>query len=140
MNTSYKRALTTSIIFGILFLFLTIYFVIIGPNEFLSNKIHFVINSIILAMTMIGYSLLLIFTNRKENIVDERDAFVQKRSYGTGLILSLMYVFIISIVLFITNRDIGTVSVSWLWFIAYSTFAFSYFITSFVIVYYYNRD
>jgi hypothetical protein len=140
MNTSYKRALTTSIIFGILFLFLTIYFVIIGPNEFLSNKIHFVINSIILAMTMIGYSLLLIFTNRKENIVDERDLFVQKKSYGTGLILSLMYVFIISIVLFITNRDIGTVSVSWLWFIAYSTFAFSYFITSFVIVYYYNRD
>jgi hypothetical protein len=89
---------------------------------------------------MVGYSVMLLFTNRKDKLVDERDYSVQKRSYGTGLILSLMYVFLISIILFMVNRDAGTINVSWLWFIAYSTFAFSYFITSFVILYYYNRD
>ena len=140
MNTSFKRSLTTCIIFGILFVFLTLYFIIVGADSFLSNKIHFVINSVILAIAMVGYSVMLLFTNRKDKLVDERDYSVQKRSYGTGLILSLMYVFLISIILFMVNRDAGTINVSWLWFIAYSTFAFSYFITSFVILYYYNRD
>ncbi|MCK4552474.1 MAG: DUF2178 domain-containing protein [Tenericutes bacterium] len=140
MNKSYKRSLITCIIFGTLFFFLSIYFIIVGPNAFLANKIHFVINSIFVALAMISFTIMLLLTNNKEYIIDERDAHVQRKSYGVGLMISLIYVFLISIVLFIDNRNTGTVTSSWLWFIAYSTFAFSYFITSLIILYNYNRE
>ena len=140
MNKSYKRSLITCIIFGILFFFISIYFLIVGPKAFLANRIHFVINSILVALAMISFAIMLIFTNKKEYIIDERDAYVQRKSYGVGLMISLMYVFLISIILFLYNRDSGTVIASWLWFIAYSTFSFSYFITSLIIIYNYNRE
>lgn len=140
MNISQKRAKLTCAIFGFLFIFLLAYLLIVGPNAYLSNKVHFAINSAVLALSLAGYGIVLLKTNKKENIVDERDYFVQKRSYGAGLVITLLYVFSLSIILFISNRQIGTVSVTWLWYIGYSTFAFSYFITSLIILYYYNRE
>ena len=140
MNTSNKRALFTCIIFGALFLFLLLYFIIAGPNAYLNNKIHFVINSIIFVIALFSFGTMLIFTQKKGIIIDERDNYVQKKSYGTGLLLSLMYVFLLTIILFVVNRNNGTIVVTWLWFIAYSTFAFSYFITSLIILYYYSRE
>lgn len=139
MTVSYKRSLITCIIFGLLFSFLTIYFIFVGPQAFLNNKIHFVVTSVLVAITMAGYACMLLITNKEDYVIDERDAYVQRKSFGIGLILSLLYVFLISIILFIGNRNLGTVNVAWLWFIAYSTFAFSYFITSLVILFYYNR-
>lgn len=140
MSVSHKRALITFIIFGLLFSFLSIYFYIVGPQAYLDTKIHFVINSIVFALSLIGFGIMLILTNKKNIIIDERDAYVQRKSYGIGLIFSLLYIFLLSILLFMTNRAVGTVNVSWLWFIAYSTFAFSYFINSLIILYYYNRE
>ena len=73
MNTSYKRALFTSIIFGTLFLFLVLYFVIAGPDVFLDNKIHFAISSAVLAVGLISFGVMLLITKKKDNIIDERD-------------------------------------------------------------------
>ena len=140
MTITYKRALITTTIFGFLFLFLTVYFIIVGPQAFLDNKVHFVVNSIALALSMIGYALTMIITNKVKAVIDERDYFVQKKSFGVGLVLTLLYVFSLSIILFIINQNTGSINVTWLWFIGYSTFAFSYFITSLVILYYYNRE
>ncbi|XMB72078.1 hypothetical protein RJI07_08215 [Mycoplasmatota bacterium WC30] len=140
MNTSYKRAVIVSSMFGTLFVFMSVYFIIVGPTEYLSNKIHFLINSIVLAISMLGFAITMILTQNKENVVDERDYYVQKKSYGTGMILSLMYVFLLCIIVFIINRDAGTVPVTWLWFIGYSTFAFAYAITSLVVIINYNRE
>ncbi len=139
MNISYKRAIVTSAIFGTLFLFLVVYLAIVGPSRFLSEKIHFVVNSIVLVLAMIGYGGYLLRSN-KNVVIDERDTYLQKKSFGTSMILTLLYVFGLSMVLFIIYRDAETISVTWLWFIAYSTFAFSYFITSSMILLLYGRD
>lgn len=142
MNVSYKRSIITCIIFGLLFLYLVLLFSIVGPSDFLNNKVYTVISSIIIALSMIAFGLSILFTNKKSNIVDERDDYIQKRASTVGLLVSLMYVFLLSIVLFVVNRDAGSIDVSWLWFIAYSTFAFGYFFTSLVHVYlhYYEYD
>ncbi|XFA98892.1 hypothetical protein ACAG96_08450 [Candidatus Izemoplasma sp. B36] len=139
MTVSYKRSLITCILFGFLFIFLSVYFYIVGPQAYLDTKIHFVINSIVFVLTFGAFITMLIFTNNKDYVIDERDAYVQRKSYGIGLLVSLIYVFLISIILFMDNRYTGTVNAAWLWFLAYSTFAFSYFITSLVILFYYNR-
>ena len=142
MNISYKRSIITCVIFGILFIYLITVFGIIGPDKFLDSKIHMVITSVVIAIAMISFVLVILFTNKKSNIVDERDDYIQKKASSIGLLISLMYVFLLSIILFVINRNSGVIHVSWLWFIAYSTFAFGYFFTSLVHVYfhYYESD
>lgn len=138
MNVSYKRALWTSCLFGFLFFFLILYFTILGPLPFLENKIHFLINSIVLFITMSSFAIMLLLTNKSDNVVDERDNSIQKKATSTGLLLTSMYVFLLAIILFVVYRNDVYIYVSWLWFIAYTTFAFAYFITSVLIIYFYN--
>lgn len=140
MNVSYKRSIITSIIFGILFLYLVTIFVVIGPNQFVSNKTNMIITSIVIAVAMLSFAFAMLFTNKKGNIVDERDDYIQKKASSIGLMISLIYVFLLSIILFVINRNSGFIDVSWLWFIAYSTFAFGYFITSLIHVYVYHYE
>jgi|LGOV01.1.fsa_nt_gb hypothetical protein len=137
MNVSYKRSLLTAIMFGLFFFFIVIYFIIIGPDAFLENSIHFAINAIVVAVTLISFAIMLLLTNRRKNIVDERDKNIQIKASSTGLMLTSMYVFILSIVLFIIYRNDGFINVTWMWFLAYSTFAFAYFVTSLLNVYFY---
>jgi hypothetical protein len=140
MNVTYKRSLLTSIIFGILFVFLFVFYLVIGPEEFLSNKINTVISVVVIIVAMGSFGFMLLFTNKKSNVVDERDYFIQKKASSFGLMISMMYVFLLSIVLFIVYRDYGVVNVSWMWFIAYSTFSFGYFVTSLAHVYLYHYE
>ncbi len=140
MNISEKRATYTSLIFGVLFVFLVTYFAVVGPSRFLDNKVHFVINSIVLFAALVSFLILMVTTNKSENIVDERDLLIQKKAFGVSIVVILLYVFLICIVLFIIYRSAETVIVSWMWFIAYSTFAFAYFTTSLTVLYYYNKE
>ncbi len=140
MNVSYKRSIATSLIFGILFCFLVTFFAVVGPEHYLEGKIYLVISSALVLISCLAFVLMLLLTNKKENIVDERDSVIQKKASSVGLIVSLMYVFLLSIVLFITYRDEGVLNVSWTWFIAYSTFAFGYFCTSLTHVFFYHYE
>jgi membrane-bound ClpP family serine protease len=57
-----------------------------------------------------------------------------------GLMLTSMFVFIFSIALYVINKDRGVIEVSWVWLIAYMTFAFAYFMTGLITVYLYKVD
>lgn len=140
MNVSYKRSIATSIIFGILFCFLVTFFAVVGPEHYLDKLIYSIISSVAVLISMLSFALMLLLTNKKENIVDERDGVIQKKASSVGLIVSLMYVFLLSIVLFVAYRNEGVLNVSWMWFIAYSTFAFGYFFTSIIHVYFYHSE
>ena len=140
MNVNYKRSVVTCILFGILFFYLVTHFAVIGPIDFLIDKIHMVISAIVILLTMVGFGIMLLLTQKKENIFDERDQLIQKQSSMIGLMLTSMFVFIFSIVLFVANRGRGVIEVSWVWLIAYLTFSFAYFITSLISVYLYQRD
>jgi len=140
MNISYKRATHTTILFGFLFFFIVGYFIIIGPSAYLNNKLHFAINALAIFLVMSSFIVMLLLTNKKERIFDERDLLIQRKANSVGLLLTSMYVFILSIVLFIVFRQDIFVHITWFWFIAYSTFAFAYFSCSFLIVYFYRID
>lgn len=140
MNENYKRSLMTCIIFGILFFYLIIHFAIVGPLEFQTERIHKVTSAVMIFLTMASFVIMLLLTNSKEKVFDERDTLIQKQASMTGLMLTGIFVFIFSIVLFIYYQDRGVLEVAWVWLIAYTTFSFSYFITSLVTVYLYRRD
>jgi hypothetical protein len=63
---------------------------------------------------------------------DERDEEIQKRANATAFLLVLVYVFVLSIVLWEKYQGRGFVPVGWMWFLAYST-SFAAFISSSVI-------
>jgi cobalamin synthase len=140
MNVHYKRSLVTCVLFGILFFYLVIYFAIVGPVEFQSERIHIVISAAVILATMVGFVIMLLLTNKKEKVFDERDQFIQKQASMIGLMLTSMFVFVFSIILFVTHQDRGVLEVSWVWLIAYMTFSFAYFITSLLTLYLYKVD
>ncbi len=139
MTTTYKRSLVTMILFGILFFYIVISFAIIGPDDYLSTRLNRVINSIVILIVMLGYVYMVLATNKVSNIIDERDILLQKKATSVGMMLTAMFVFTITILLFVQNEDIGTVKVSWMWIIAYGTFSFSYFVTSTTMIVLYNK-
>ena len=140
MNITMKRSIGTTIIFGIMFFFLVLYFIFVGPENFLLEKIHSLINAVVIALSMVSFALLLLLTNKKSNIVDERDLQIQKKASSVGLLGSLMYVFLLSISLFVIYRNQAVAPTSWMWFIAYSTFAFGYFFTSLMHIFMYQYE
>ena len=140
MNVNYKRSLVTCVLFGILFFYLIVHFAIIGPLAFQEDRIHMVISASIILVTMSGFAIMLLLTQKKEKVFDERDQLIQKQASMVGLMLTSMFVFIFSIAVFVINRDRGIIEVSWFWLIAYLTFAFAYFITSLITIYLYIVD
>ena len=89
---------------------------------------------------MILFYSMLWRTNKSEFIVDERDHQIQSRSAMIGLLITTMFVFLFSVGLFIGYEEVGSVPVSWMWLLAYLTFAVAYFSTSSVIVLMYWKD
>jgi len=140
VNTNYKRSIATCFIFGSLFFFLILYFMIIGPVEFQNGSVHVAISSVVIFIAMTGFVIMRLLTNRKELLFDERDQLIQKQASMIGLSITAMFVFVFSIALFSAYRNLGVIEVSWLWLIAYSTFAFTYFITSLITVYLYKTN
>ena len=140
MNVNYKRSLITCALFGVLFFYLIFHFGLVGPKEFQDNSIHMFISAAAILATMIGFFIMLLLTQKKDKLFDERDQLIQKQASMIGLMLTSMFVFIFSIVLFVNYRDRGVLEVSWVWLIAYLTFAFAYFITSLLTVYLYKVD
>ncbi|MCK5387853.1 MAG: DUF2178 domain-containing protein [Candidatus Izimaplasma sp.] len=140
MNVNYKRSLITCIIFGILFFYLVIHFAIVGPLGFQTDRIHRVVSAAAILVAMVGFAIMLLLTNKKEKVFDERDQLIQKQASTIGLMLTSMFVFIFSIILFVNYQDRGVLEVSWVWLIAYLTFSFAYFITSLITVYLYKVD
>jgi hypothetical protein len=128
------------ILFGILFFYIVISFLVIGPEDYLSTRLNRVTNSIIIFLVILGFGLTMLITNKASNIVDERDTLIQKKATSTGMMLTGIFVFLITMYLFVQNEDLGTVNVSWMWVIAYGTFSFSYFVTSAVMIVLYNRE
>lgn len=140
MNIGYKRSLVTMILFGILFVYICLSFAIIGPEDYLSTRLNRIVNSVLIAVVIIGFGFMMLVTNKKSNVVDERDLILQKRATSIGMMLTGILVFLVAIFLYVKNESLGVVDVSWMWVIAYGTFSFSYFVTSTAMIVLYNLD
>lgn len=140
MNKNYKRATYTMFLFGFLFFYLVIHFAIVGPADFQLDRINKLISAAVILVVMVLFAVMLIATNKKTHISDERDILFQKQASTIGLTVTGIFVFVLAITIFIINEDKRFVDVSWLWFIAYATFAFSYFSTSLILFILYKRD
>lgn len=82
------------------------------------------INKTILLSVLIAFGLLVDLIVR---IVIKRKGLVEEINYksmNVGMVVTLLYVFLITITLYTYYEGIGVVPVGWLWIIAYSTIVF----------------
>lgn len=139
MNVQFKRAIITMGLFAALLLYLVVDFALVGEEGFLERG-NFLMSAIIIFVTMTTFFVMLLVTNKKQNIVDERDNAIQQKATSVALLVTTMFVFLICITLFIANEDVGSIHISWTWLLAYLTFAMAYFSSSAIIVLLYGLD
>ena len=139
MNLQWKRAFYTMISFGLLFMFLVVDLIIVGIDNYL-NRGNFILVSMFIFVTMVSFFLMLLHTKNEKTIIDERDNVIQQQATSIALMVTVVFVFLCSIGLFIGYENQGQVPIAWLWILAYITFTMAYLSSSFIIVVLYWRD
>lgn len=71
---------------------------------------------------------------------DERDESIQHQSLRLSFVLLIIYIFIISIALYIKYEIVGAMPVGWVWFIAYSTIVFANLSAGYTSLYLYKKN
>jgi len=139
MNIQYKRAFITMALFGFLFLYLIVDFLVVGVDNF-TNRYNFLLTAAVILAVMIAFFGMLYVTNKKEYVVDERDNQIQTKATSVSLLITTMFVFLLSIGLFLGYESVGSVPVSWMWLMAYLTFDVAYLSSSTIITLLYWRS
>ena len=91
----------------------------------------------VLAGIGILFYIIGLFIHKKRQ-VDERTNRILRKSSTTTLTAVMIYVFLISLSLYDLHQSTGTITVSWLWFIGYTTVFMTLIINS-VFYYYFDK-
>lgn len=70
---------------------------------------------------------------------DERDHYMQRKAVSAGFLITILYIFILSISLYMKYNSLETMPVGWVWFIAYSTIAAANLSTGICSLIYYGK-
>ncbi len=122
-----SKQLKQSIIHLIIWSIVALGFILVFSREntiinWSDNRTEKVILAILLLTGFGGDAILGIMFRKKGNeiIKDERDIEVTGKAMGASYIVTMLYVFLVTISIYIKNESAGMVHVGWLWFIAYS--------------------
>jgi len=95
-----------------------------GPTGFAADSGRHVAAAGAVAFGFFGYWLVLWITRRRRGgppVEDERDLSVTSRANQTALIVVLVWVFAVTIGLWVAYEAAGQVPAGWMWFVAYGS-------------------
>lgn len=125
MTQSKARAFWSLIIWApVLLLFiLAFFFVRGGVSGFAGDALRIAAVAILFAAGYAAHFTMLDRTRAERGKLsrDERDDGIERRAHGVTLGLTLGYVFLVCIALWVAYQEGGAVPAGWLWFIAYSS-------------------
>ncbi len=139
MSTLRRNAIVESIgWFIVLITFFPIFFSNGGAEEFIKNETKRNITANIFLFGYCIHFLILWLTHRKKKLVkivfDERDKETQRIANNIAFIFTLLYVFLLSIVLYDSFFKSEYIPVGYMWFVGYSTIAMTSFLSAFIIL------
>jgi hypothetical protein len=115
---------TVAVGFGLVF------FLSGGAASYADDPIRMLVAAVILGAGFIGYFSMLYLTREKEDdkslIRDERDLEIARQANEIALVAVLVFVFSVSITLFLSYETAGSLPVGWMWFLAYATACFGH--------------
>ena len=99
-----------------------------GPADYAEDGTRRALGGAFLAFGFFGTPLMQWWTRGRPGAVaaDERDQAIGRRATTGGMVVVMLYVFVLSIGLWERHEDSGCVPVGWMWFLAYSTAAVGY--------------
>lgn len=120
MTRSKKRALAGILICGIVLIsFTLIFFSRGGAESYIDDTFRKAASASLFGAGYLIYFAMILRT--RQSPCDERDDAVSIRAGQSALTVILLYVYILSITLYEIYRSAGSLPVSWMWFIGYST-------------------
>ena len=86
------------------------------------NHTKTVLLAFLFGIGYLGHFILTIVFRKRKCIItkDERDEYFQSRAITNSFIVTLIYIFVVTISLYTYYEKIGFVPIAWIWFIAYS--------------------
>ena len=108
--------------------FSLIFFLGGGAVTYADDSIRMGIAALILGTGFVSYVSMIYLTREKSNgktlISDERDLEISRHADQISLVAVLVFVYSVSIALFLSYETAGSLPVSWMWFLAYVTGCF----------------
>ncbi len=99
-----------------------------GAATYADDSIRMLIAAVILGTGFVGYLSMIYLTREKSNgkiqISDERDLEIARHANEIALVAVQVFVFSVSISLFLIYETAGSLPVGWMWFMAYGTACF----------------
>ena len=105
-----------------------------GAVTYADDSIRMGIAALILGTGFVGYLIMIYLTRERSNgralIRDERDLEIARQANENALVAVLVFVFSVSIALFLKYESAGSLPVGWMWFLAYATACFGLLVQS----------
>lgn len=144
MNKAQIRSIYSLAIWGtVALVFCGGFFLWGGPEGFAGDSLRIIITALGFGFGYLGYILMLKLTRKKSSatamLQDERDHEIARRANGTTLVSVLVFIYILSMVLFNMFQGLGVLPVGWLWFLAYFTSCFGYIVHAVTTLFLYKE-
>ncbi|MDM8533772.1 hypothetical protein QUF55_03610 [Clostridiaceae bacterium HSG29] len=123
-------------------LFLIIFISQDAINNWGDNKIKSIMLALLFIFGFGGEYILRFIFRKKPNMIirDERDDKILAKALGSSFVGTILYIYLISISLYIRYEQSGFVPVGWLWFIAYSLIVIANIFTSIFSIIFYRSE
>ena len=131
-----QRAIGTLIIWGVvLALFIPLFFSYGGADGYAMDRTRILCMALLFGAGYLLYFFMLYRTKEKDGVIsDERDDTIVRKATGAAFIITLAYIYFLSITLFEIYRDPGFLPVGWMWFFGYSAIFIGYISNSIAIL------
>jgi len=144
MNQAQIRSIYSLVIWGTVALVICgVFFLWGGPESFAGDSLRILIAALGFGFGYLGYILMLKITRKKSSVTamlqDERDYEIARRANGIALMSVLVFIFILSMILFTVFQDLGVLPVGWMWFFAYFTSCFGYIVHAVTTLFLYKE-
>lgn len=126
MTQRRKRDIWTLVIgSSVLIVFIFLFFSGGGPEYWVLDRWRKLLVAIVFGIGYLSFFTMIFMTRTKPDqkmiIKDERARFIDMKSSQTALIVLLLYVYLMSIFLYVRYEWMGYLPVGWMWFIGYSS-------------------
>jgi len=144
MNQAQIRSIYSLVIWGTVALVICgVFFLWGGPESFAGDSLRILIAALGFGFGYLGYILMLKITRKKSSatamLQDESDYEIARRANGIALMSVLVFIFILSMILFTVFQDLGVLPVGWMWFFAYFTSCFGYIVHAVTTLFLYKE-
>ena len=125
-QTRIRATWTLYIWVPVLLLFLAIFFWGAGPAGYAGEKVRHLIVAILFLIGFISYLTMIYRTRLRPGgpARDERDEAIEWKAQRFAFVAVLVFVYFLSIVLWVIYETPGSVPAGWMWFLGYGTVFF----------------